>query len=190
MCGITGYRIVAGAVEAAARQLPGAVGTLQHRGPDDGDHWIEPQGACGIGQRRLAIIDLSAFGHQPMRSANGEWMMVFNGEIYNYQPVRAELEALGHRFEGHSDSSVILAAVTQWGMAALDRFIGMFAIALWHQPTRALHLIRDRLGVKPLYYHWDGKSLFFGSELKALRAFGGWTPEIDRDALVDYLRYG
>lgn len=190
MCGITGYRLLTGAADRAASELPAAVRTLLHRGPDDGDHWIEPQGACGLGQRRLAIIDLSAFGHQPMRSANGEWMMVFNGEIYNFQAVRAELEALGHRFEGHSDSSVILAGVTQWGLAAIDRFIGMFAIALWHQPTRQLHLIRDRLGVKPLYYHWDGRQLYFGSELKAVRAFSGWKPEIDRDAVVDYLRYG
>jgi asparagine synthase (glutamine-hydrolysing) len=126
-----------------------------------------------------------------MTSACGQWVMVFNGEVYNFREIRRELEALGHRFPGSGDSEVVLAAVSQWGVeAALPRFIGMFAIALWHKPTRELHLVRDRLGVKPLYYHWDGRRLMFGSELKALRAFSGWQPRIDDEALNDYLRYG
>jgi asparagine synthase (glutamine-hydrolysing) len=190
MCGITGFRIVAGACERAMRDLPQAVQSLLHRGPDDGDHWADAEAGVGLGHRRLSIIDLSAHGHQPMASACGEWEMVYNGEVYNYAAIRAELEPLGHRFTGHSDSEVILAAFAQWGPQAVERFVGMFAIALWHRPTRELHLLRDRFGVKPLYYHWDGRSLYFGSELKAVRAFTGWTPEIDREALVDFLRYG
>jgi asparagine synthase (glutamine-hydrolysing) len=177
--------------ETWAVELPAAVKSLAHRGPDDQGIWIgAEEGAIGLGHRRLSILDLSEHGHQPMASACGRWMMVFNGEVYNFKSIRAELEPLGHRFSGTGDSEVILAAFAQWGPDAVTRFIGMFAIALWHLPTRKLHLLRDRLGVKPLYYHWDGQKLFFGSELKAVRAFSGWRPEIDRDALSDYLRYG
>jgi asparagine synthase (glutamine-hydrolysing) len=190
MCGIAGYRVMHGLAENWAAELPAAVKSLAHRGPDDQGIWIDAEGTVGLGHRRLSILDLSEHGHQPMASACGQWMMVFNGEVYNFKSIRAELEPLGHRFSGTGDSEVILAAFAQWGPDAVTRFIGMFAIALWHQPTRQLHLLRDRLGVKPLYYHWDGARLFFGSELKAVRAFSGWQPEIDRDALSDYLRYG
>ena len=190
MCGITGYRVVVGSVQPWGSELPKSVAALQHRGPDDDGNWTSHDQAVGLGHRRLAILDLSAAGHQPMSSRCGNWMMVFNGEIYNFRSIRAELEPLGHRFEGTGDSEVILAAFSQWGPSAVERFVGMFAIALWHKTTQQLHLLRDRLGVKPLYYHWDGKVLMFGSELKALRAFSGWTPEIDRDALCDHLRYG
>ena len=116
--------------------------------------------------------------------------MVFNGEVYNYAEIRAELEPLGHRFGGTGDSEVILAAFVQWGPEAVRRFIGMFAIAVWHQATHRLYLLRDRLGVKPLYYGQHNGVTFFGSELKALRAFGCWPVKIDRDALTDYFRYG
>lgn len=189
MCGIAGFRVL-GDRRSSPEELGAALTALRHRGPDDSGEWVGPDRRVGLGQRRLAIVDLSAFGHQPMTSACGQWIMVFNGEVYNFRDLRAELEPLGHRFPGTGDSEVILAAIAQWGLAAVDRFIGMFAIALWHVPTQTLHLVRDRLGVKPLYYHWDGQRLFFGSELKALRAFGGWTPEIDREAMVDYLRFG
>jgi asparagine synthase (glutamine-hydrolysing) len=189
MCGITGFRVLQGSAETAAGELPAAVRSLLHRGPDDGDHWIDAGAGVGLGHRRLSIIDLSSFGHQPMTSECGQWKMVFNGEVYNFRAIRAELEPLGHRFKGSGDSEVILAAFSQWGPEAVERFIGMFAIALWHKPSARLHLLRDRLGVKPLYYHWDGRALFFGSELKALRAFSQWTPEVDRDSVLDYLRY-
>ncbi|OYU41885.1 MAG: asparagine synthetase B, partial [Burkholderiales bacterium PBB4] len=147
-------------------------------------------GRVGLGHRRLSILDLSAHGHQPMHSACGRWSMVFNGEIYNFAEIRAELQLLGHQFSGTGDSEVILAAFAQWGMQALQRFIGMFAIALWDAQAQSLHLIRDRLGVKPLYYGWLGGVLFFGSELKALRSFTSWPVSLDREAMVDYFRYG
>ncbi|MEW6706226.1 MAG: asparagine synthase (glutamine-hydrolyzing) [Pseudomonadota bacterium] len=191
MCGIAGFRSFAGRDESLAGELAAALQALRHRGPDDGGQWVDEAQQAGLGQRRLAIVDLSACGHQPMVSACGQWVMVFNGEVYNFRELRRELQALGHHFPGTGDSEVVLAAISQWGVAAaLPRFLGMFAIALWHKPTRELHLVRDRLGVKPLYYHWDGRRLFFGSELKALREFEDWSPEIDRDALADYLRYG
>jgi asparagine synthetase B (glutamine-hydrolysing) len=111
--------------------------------------------------------------------------MVFNGEVYNFAAIRAELEALGHRFRSSGDSEVILAALWQWGIAAVERFIGMFAIALWDERTRRMILLRDRMGVKPLYYAWNGNTLWFGSELKALRAHTAWKPEIDRQAVAN-----
>jgi asparagine synthase (glutamine-hydrolysing) len=189
MCGIAGYRVVSADVEAWVTGLPRAVESLHHRGPDDEGLWFEADRRVGLGHRRLAILDLSPSGHQPMVSRCGAWVMVFNGEIYNFKEIRAQLEPLGHHFSGTGDSEVILAAFSQWGPDAVTRFIGMFAIALWHKPTRRLHLLRDRLGVKPLFYRWDGHVLCFGSELRALRAFSGWPVEIDADALNDYLRY-
>lgn len=190
MCGIVGYRELRGAGSKWSIELPSALSALSHRGPDDQGSWIGDHGSVGLGHRRLSILDLSPHGHQPMQSACGRWLMVFNGEIYNFESIRAELTPLGYTFKGTGDSEVILAAFSHWGPDAVKRFIGMFAIALWHQPTQSLHLIRDRLGVKPLYYYWDGQRLFFGSELKAVRAFSGWTSEIDRESLCDYLRYG
>jgi asparagine synthase (glutamine-hydrolysing) len=189
MCGIAGYRVVRGGAQPWAADLTLAVRSLHYRGPDDEGLWQSPDQLTGLGHRRLSILDLSPLGHQPMASACGNWMMVFNGEVYNFKEIRAQLEPLGHRFAGSGDSEVIVAAFAQWGPEAVSRFIGMFAIALWHKPTRQLHLIRDRLGVKPLYYRWDGRALCFGSELKALRAFSGWSAELDGDALSDYLRY-
>lgn len=190
MCGITGYRVVKADARPWATRLPNAVQSLHHRGPDDEGIWFDPEQRVGLGHRRLSILDLSARGHQPMVSACGNWHIVFNGEVYNFAALRGQLESLGHRFASSGDSEVLLAAFAQWGPDAVSRFIGMFAIALWHAPTRRLHLVRDRLGVKPLYYRWDGQVLCFGSELKALRAFDAWQPAIDREALIDYLRYG
>jgi asparagine synthase (glutamine-hydrolysing) len=189
MCGIAGYVVIKGDVEPWPADLPQAVKSLQHRGPDDEGLWFGAGNRVGLGHRRLSILDLSPLGHQPMVSACGHWIMVFNGEVYNFKEIRALLEPLGHRFAGTGDSEVILAAFAQWGPDAVTRFIGMFAIALWDKRTRELHLIRDRLGVKPLYYRWDGRTLCFGSELKALRAFSAWHARIDADALNDYLRY-
>jgi asparagine synthase (glutamine-hydrolysing) len=189
MCGLAGYAVIRGEAEPWAADLERAVKALHHRGPDDEGLWFAPGRGVGLGHRRLSILDLSALGHQPMVSACGNWVMVFNGEVYNFKQIRAALEPLGHRFAGSGDSEVILAAFAQWGTQAVDRFIGMFAIALWDRKKRELHLIRDRLGVKPLYYRWDGRVLCFGSELKALRAFRVWNAGINPDALNDYLRY-
>jgi asparagine synthase (glutamine-hydrolysing) len=190
MCGITGYLVRRGEGSAWLQDLDASVASLARRGPDDHGVWVRAGARVALGHTRLAILDLSPLGHQPMRSPDGGLSMVFNGEVYNFAAIRAELEALGHRFRSSGDSEVVLAALSQWGPEAVERFVGMFAIALWNERERRLVLLRDRLGVKPLYYAWDGKALWFGSELKALRAFRAWTPEIDRDALGEYLQYG
>jgi asparagine synthase (glutamine-hydrolysing) len=188
MCGIAGYWFKNHAPEAAQQWLQDSVASLHHRGPDDRGSWFDS--GVGLGHTRLSILDLSPLGHQPMASRNGRWMMVFNGEVYNFREIRKDLELLGHTFLGTGDSEVILEAFAEWGLRAVRRFVGMFAIALWSKADRRLYLLRDRVGVKPLYYGWNGNSLWFGSELKALRAFRHWSPQLDRSAMVDYLRYG
>ena len=163
---------------------------LVHRGPDDSGAWVDTNSGIALGFRRLSILDLSPAGHQPMFSADGRYAIVFNGEIYNFAELRTELSALGHGFRGHSDTEMMLAAVCQWGLVpAVRRFNGMFAIALWDRQERQLHLVRDRLGIKPLYYGRAGQTFLFGSELKALRAHPAFRDEIDRNALALYLRH-
>ncbi len=190
MCGIAGYFNRGNPRPSLALDLPAAIQALHHRGPDDHGLWFSQDRQVGLGHARLSILDLSAHGHQPMVSADGRFVMVFNGEIYNYRDIRRELEPGGYQFRGSGDSEVILAAFAQWGVAAVHRFIGMFAIALWDRKERVLHLLRDRLGVKPLYYGWNGDTLWFGSELKAVRAFTHWSPQIDTTALSDYFQFG
>ena len=190
MCGITGYWSRRGDSSQWLADLGASVASLKLRGPDDNGVWVRPGGRVALGHTRLSILDLSPLGHQPMRSPDGALTMVFNGEVYNFAVVRAELEALGHRFRSSGDSEVILAALQEWGVKAVDKFIGMFAIAVWNERERRLMLLRDRMGVKPLYYAWNGSTFWFGSELKALRAFRAWRPEIDRDAVGQYLQYG
>jgi asparagine synthase (glutamine-hydrolysing) len=165
---------------------------LAHRGPDDAGVWSDPVAGVALAHRRLSIVDLSPEGHQPMVSARGRYVVVFNGEIYNYPELRAALEAerAAPAWRGHSDTEVLLAAIEHWGLeAALRRFVGMFAFALWDAGVRELHLVRDRMGEKPLYYGWAGRALVFGSELKALCAFPGFRRDVDPDALALYLRY-
>jgi asparagine synthase (glutamine-hydrolysing) len=164
--------------------------TLAHRGPDDADLWIDPDAGLALGHRRLSIIDLSAAGRQPMVSACGRYVITYNGEIYNFRTLRAELEQQGHTFRGHSDTEVLLAALVAWGVAeALGRLNGMFAFALWDRQRRRLTLARDRAGKKPLYYGWCGDSFLFGSELKALRAHPSFDATVDRDALGLFVQY-
>ena len=164
--------------------------TLAHRGPDDAGDWADERGEAAFGFRRLSIIDLSPEGHQPMWSADGRFVVVFNGEIYNFKALHDELVADGCTFRGGSDTEVLLAAVTRWGVeGAISRSWGMFAVALWDTHDRVLHLVRDRLGKKPIYYGWQGETFLFGSELKALRAHPAFNASIDRDALASYLRY-
>ncbi len=192
MCGIVGFiDSVSGPNEERLRaSLIGMVNTLEHRGPDDDGQWIDGEVGVAIGHRRLAIVDLSSLGRQPMISESGRFVITYNGEIYNFRELRAELEPLGHRFRGHSDTEVILAAIEEWGLtAALERFVGMFSFGLWDKRERVLHLARDRLGEKPLYYGWINNVLLFGSELKALRAHPQWRGDIDYDVLKLFLRF-
>jgi asparagine synthase (glutamine-hydrolysing) len=166
---------------------------LRHRGPDDEGHWCDAAAGIAFGHRRLSIIDLSPAGHQPMMSCDGRYVIVFNGEIYNFQELRSELTSAGARFRGHSDTEVMLAAIAHWGLEpAVRRFAGMFAFALFDRHEHIVHLCRDRLGEKPLYYGRMGQTVLFGSELKALRAHPDWPGrvEIDRGALQLLLRFG
>lgn len=189
MCGIAGFLDLKrqSSAEALAAEA-GAMGqALIHRGPDSGDSWIDEQAGIALAFRRLAIIDLSPAGDQPMMSANGRYVIVFNGEIYNFKELRAELESSGHRMRGDSDTEVMLEGFAAWGVeATVKRLIGMFAFALWDREDRRLWLCRDRLGIKPLYYGEVDGLFLFGSELKALRAKAGWTPTINRDALAAF----
>jgi asparagine synthase (glutamine-hydrolysing) len=163
---------------------------IVHRGPDDDGVWVDADAGIGLGFRRLAIVDLSAEGHQPMRSATGRYVIIFNGEVYNHWDLRRELQSIGCRFRGHSDTEVILAAFEQWGIErAVRRFIGMFAIAVWDIKLRKLSLIRDRLGIKPLFVYHHDSLVSFGSELKALLAGPEFDRTLDRSALTAYLRY-
>src|SRR5215471_9925717 len=165
--------------------------TLHHRGPDGTGTWLDGNAGIALGHRRLAIIDLSDAGRQPMLSHGAGLVMTFNGEIYNFAELRLELEGRGHRFRGHSDTEVMLAAFESFGIAqALKCFIGMFAIGVWDRKARILHLARDRLGKKPLYVALVPGALLFASELKAIRAYPGFRPRIDSEALALALRYG
>ena len=195
MCGITGLLVTEGPRGPALRQALDAMrDTLKHRGPDDAGSWTaespSPGLAVGLGFRRLSIIDLSALGHQPMASASGRYTMVFNGEIYNFPALRRELEALGARFRGHSDTEIMLAGFERWGIPdTLPRLVGMFGIAVWDAERRVLTLIRDRMGKKPLFVYARPGVVLFGSELKALAAGPGFERAVDPVALTAYLRY-
>jgi asparagine synthase (glutamine-hydrolysing) len=179
----------ASAEDLRARALAMAA-ALSHRGPDDSGAWVDEVCGVALGHRRLSIIDLSPLGHQPMTSESGRFVVSYNGEIYNYRELRAELEASGARMPGQSDTTVLLAAVERWGFEqALKRFNGMFAIALWDREERRLFLARDRFGEKPLYYGVIGTTLYFGSELKALRAHPAFRDEVDRASLAQFLRF-
>ena len=191
MCGLAGIlQSQARLQEAELTALAGAMGdALAHRGPDDRGVWVDAAAGVALAHRRLSILDLSSLGHQPMRSSDGRYWLAYNGEIYNFAALRTELEPLGHRFGGHSDTEVLLAAVMQWGLeATLRRCNGMFAIALWDRREQRLSLARDRVGKKPLYYGWAGDALVFGSELKALWRHPAFDNGIDRDALTLLLR--
>lgn len=191
MCGIAGFvgRAAAGLDLHTARRM---ADLIRHRGPDDDGAWADPEAGIALAQRRLAIVDVSPAGHQPMVSADGRRIVVFNGEIYNHPDIRAVLDAEGPRaWRGHSDTEVLLAAIERWGLAgALERAVGMFALALWDRQERSLSLARDRLGEKPLYYGRIGGSFAFASEMKAFRALPAWRPEIDTDSVALLMRHG
>jgi asparagine synthase (glutamine-hydrolysing) len=191
MCGIAGFlELARPRPRAEAAALVGAMGAaIAHRGPDGAGVWVSPDGACALAHRRLAIVELSAAGAQPMTSPSGRYVVTFNGEIYNHRELRAELT--GVRWRGHSDTEVMLAAFDRDGViATLPRLIGMFALAVWDTYERTLILARDRLGEKPLYWGRLGDGVGFASELKALRVHPGFAPTIDRGAFVQYIRHG
>ena len=192
MCGLVGFLQSPDEAELLLCQHARRMAdTLSHRGPDAAGVWADASAGIALGFRRLAILDLSPTGHQPMCSADDRYVAVFNGEIYNYRDLRVELEQCGARFRGTSDTEVILEGASRWGAEAImPRLWGMFAIALWDRQQRTLFLIRDRVGKKPLYYAQMRAVFLFGSELKALRAHPAFRTEVNRDALATYLRYG
>lgn len=185
MCGIAG---IVGSVAGAGERLEAMVASQAHRGPDGKGVWRDAGGVCHLGHNRLAIIDLSSAGLQPMASPDGRWHIVYNGEVYNYRELAAELS--DYPFSSRTDSEVILAAWARWGEACLDRFVGMFAFLLWDARDRRLHAVRDRFGVKPLYWSdAPGGGLMFASEIKALRAAGAGL-EPDAATWATYLATG
>ena len=167
------------------------VAAIRYRGPDDSGVWCDERVGVGLGHARLSVLDLSPEGHQPMVSSSGRYVLSFNGEVYNFAELRSELRGAGASFRGHSDTEVMLAAFEEWGIEkAVQRFMGMFAFALWDRAERQLILARDRIGEKPLYYGWCGEVFLFGSELKALCAHPSWYGDINRGVLASYMRYG
>lgn len=185
MCGIAG---ILSASRIEARDVRRLTDPIAHRGPDDQGVWLDAEAGIGLGHRRLAILDLSPAGHQPMASADGRFVITYNAEIYNHADLRQELEAAGAAppggWRGHSDTETLLECLSAWGLAAtLPKIVGMFAFALWDRRERTLSLVRDRFGEKPLYYGWAGPDFVFASELKAIRAHPRFVGEIDRRAL-------
>ena len=192
MCGLAGFfdRSRSTDADRMAQIAARMSRAIEHRGPDDNGVWVNPEAGIAFGFRRLAIVDLTEAGHQPMASPCGRYRLIYNGEIYNHPALRVELQQRGHAFRGRSDTEVLLAAITEWGLAAaLQKTVGMFALALWDQENRELSLARDRLGIKPLYYAEAGPQILFASELKALRQHPQFSSTINRDALVLLLRH-
>jgi asparagine synthase (glutamine-hydrolysing) len=186
MCGIAGLLQLDGA-PAPPRLVERMTATLAHRGPDGEGVYVD--GPVGLGHRRLAVIDLSPAGHQPMATTDGRYVLTYNGEIYNFRELRVLLEAAGWRFRSGTDTEVVLYALVEWGDEALLRFNGMFALGLWDRERAELLLARDRYGVKPLYYHRGPDALLFGSEVKALAAHPAYRPAMDPEALLEYLTF-
>ncbi len=203
MCGITGFWQPCGFVAPGARSTVTQMAEkIAYRGPDDYGVWLDEDASVALAHRRLSIVDLSPAGHQPMLSASGRYVMVFNGEIYNHMGLRKELESLtpsltlplsggeNANWRGHSDTETLLAGFEAWGIeATLKKTVGMFAIALWDREEKILTLARDRIGEKPLYYGFQNDTFVFGSELKALKAHPDFIGEIDRDVICLYLRH-
>jgi asparagine synthase (glutamine-hydrolysing) len=186
MCGIAGLINLKGDAVSPVI-LKKMTDAIAHRGPDGEGHWIE--GNIGMGHRRLAIIDLSPAGHQPMITTDHRYVLSYNGEIYNYREIRSELEALGYCFRSQTDSEVVINALAHWGKDALIKFNGMFGLALWDRKEQTLMLARDRYGIKPLYYARQGHSFAFGSEQKAITAQPKFQRDINKPALLEYFTF-
>ena len=193
MCGIAGFIDQKGTLPASrlGKIATAMADAIAHRGPDEGNAWVDENARLAFGHRRLSIVDLSSAGRQPMVSTGGRYVICYNGEIYNAADLRLELGSKSPNFRGHSDTEVLLEACAIWGVeATVKKTIGMFAFALWDREDGRLWLVRDRVGIKPLYWSLNGGQFVFGSELRALRAFPEFSPALDRDALVAYLRHG
>ncbi|MET3580497.1 asparagine synthase (glutamine-hydrolyzing) [Mesorhizobium robiniae] len=192
MCGIAGILLAADSADTKPlRAIEQMTAVLHHRGPDGQGFWTNREAGVAFGHRRLAIVDLSEAGRQPMLSESGRYVITFNGEIYNFRDLRRELESTGHRFRGASDTEVMLCAIENWGLdKALTRCAGMFAFGLWDLKTRTLHLARDRMGKKPLYIASTRDALVFASELKAINCFPGFYQELNLDAAAAMLSKG
>jgi len=190
MCGITGFWTSSQKTEdKLLTRLRKATDVIEHRGPDDEGHWVDPRFGTALGFRRLSIQDLSEAGHQPMSSHSGRYTMTFNGEVYNAPALREKLPPLGYEFRGHSDTEIMLAAFENWGIEeSLKQFIGMFAIALWDSHERVLTLTRDRVGIKPLHYGVVGDSLVWGSELKSIESLADHRLEPDPSAIDEFFQ--
>ena len=192
MCGFVGFVGRPGALggDEMKRLAARMADRLESRGPDDAGTWVSPSAGIALGHRRLAVIDLTTAGRQPMVSASGRSVIAYNGEVYNFGDIRRELEAEKRRFRGNSDTEVLLEACEAWGVEhAVSKLIGMFAFAFWDDHARRLTLVRDRLGIKPLYWGRCGGVLFFGSQPKGFVDHPAWRPVVDRDALAAYLRH-
>ena len=195
MCGLTGFLNITQNEQVIKLQLLRMTQQIEHRGPDSDGFWLDEGHGIALGHRRLAILDLSPSGAQPMQAVSGRWVLAFNGEIYNHLQLRAELDkaSLAPAWRGHSDTETLLAGFDAWGIrATIEKCVGMFAMAVWCRQTQSLTLVRDRLGEKPLYYGWQGQGsqavFLFGSELKALRAHPAFAAEIDTQALGSYMQ--
>jgi asparagine synthase (glutamine-hydrolysing) len=188
MCGICGFYSISNHYDSQA-VLSAMTASLCHRGPDGMGTWLSPEMDVGLGHTRLAIIDIEG-GHQPIRSLDGRFVIVFNGELYNFRSLRKELEGLGHHFRTSSDTEVLLEAYIRWGPACLQRFRGMFALAIYDTQEREVFLARDRTGIKPLYYHCGPTGFLFGSEIKAVLRVPGVPRRLDYQALADFLVLG
>ncbi|OHE76491.1 MAG: asparagine synthase (glutamine-hydrolyzing) [Verrucomicrobia bacterium RIFCSPHIGHO2_12_FULL_41_10] len=191
MCGLAGFLTANHDAENRAKIITQMTNRLRQRGPDDAGIWLNQDDGIALGHRRLAIIDLSLAGHQPMQSHDCRYVIVYNGEIYNFLELKKELQSKSHAFSGHSDTEVILTLIIEYGLeAALKRMRGMFAFALWDKKEKTLHLARDRIGEKPLYYGLVNGSFVFASELKAIRAYPDFHNPINRTSLALFLQYG
>jgi asparagine synthase (glutamine-hydrolysing) len=192
MCGFAGFLCMKQPrAEADTRTVVEAMASaIRHRGPDDAGAWVDAEAGIALGHRRLSILDLSTAGHQPMASHDGRYIVVFNGEIYNFAAIRDRLLAHGCSLRGECDTEVLVEAIAAWGVrATVEHAVGMFAFVVWDRSERVLTLARDRMGEKPLYYGWAGSTLLFGSELKALRRHPDWSGEVDREALTLFMRH-
>ena len=186
MCGIAGIVHFDGA-PASSTSLKKMTDVIAHRGPDGEGQFVD--GSVGLGHRRLSIIDLSPSGRQPMATADGRFVITYNGEVYNFRELRTELASRGHKFVSQTDSEVVLKSFAEWGIECLDRFNGMFAFAVYAKDENKVYLARDRYGIKPLYYAQFGDTVLFGSEIKALLAHGAASASLDKEGLLEYFTF-